>query len=61
MSFENRIAVITGGTQGLGQAVAELFAKKGAAGIVIVGRIPSHPLSMLAFNAWAGRLRPVEG
>jgi NAD(P)-dependent dehydrogenase (short-subunit alcohol dehydrogenase family) len=33
-----KIAVVTGGTQGLGAAVAELFAQSGAAGIVIVGR-----------------------
>ena len=33
-----KIAVITGGTQGLGAAVARLFAKAGAAGIAIVGR-----------------------
>lgn len=36
--IDNRIAVITGGTQGLGAAVARLFAEAGAAGIVIVGR-----------------------
>jgi NAD(P)-dependent dehydrogenase (short-subunit alcohol dehydrogenase family) len=33
-----KIAIITGGTQGLGQAVAERFAAGGAAGIVVVGR-----------------------
>lgn len=33
-----KIAVITGGTQGLGAAIARLFAKAGAAGIAIVGR-----------------------
>ncbi|MBP8940037.1 MAG: SDR family NAD(P)-dependent oxidoreductase, partial [Agrobacterium sp.] len=36
--IEGKIAVITGGTQGLGAAVAQLFAQAGAAGIVIVGR-----------------------
>lgn len=36
--IEGKIAVVTGGTQGLGAAVARLFAKAGAAGIVIVGR-----------------------
>lgn len=36
--IEGKIAVITGGTQGLGAAIAEQFAQAGAAGIVIVGR-----------------------
>jgi len=36
--FEGRYAVITGGTQGLGEATARLFAKRGAAGLVICGR-----------------------
>ncbi|MGN7871431.1 SDR family oxidoreductase [Paracoccus sp. 22332] len=36
--IEGRIAVITGGTQGLGAAIARLFAEAGAAGIVVVGR-----------------------
>lgn len=36
--IEGKIAVITGGTQGLGAAIARLFAKAGAGGIVIVGR-----------------------
>lgn len=37
-SIDGKIAVITGGTQGLGAAIAHLFAKAGADGIVIVGR-----------------------
>jgi NAD(P)-dependent dehydrogenase (short-subunit alcohol dehydrogenase family) len=37
-SIAGKIAVVTGGTQGLGAAIALLFAKAGAAGIVIVGR-----------------------
>jgi len=36
--IDNKIAVITGATQGLGAAIARLFAEAGAAGIVIVGR-----------------------
>ena len=33
-----KVAAITGGTQGLGEAVARLFAARGAAGLAICGR-----------------------
>lgn len=36
--IEGKIAVITGASQGLGAAIARLFAESGAAGLVIVGR-----------------------
>ena len=36
--IDGKIAVVTGGTQGLGEAVARLFAVRGAEGLVICGR-----------------------
>src|SRR5215470_17545461 len=36
--FAGQYAVITGGTQGMGEAVARLFAARGATGLVICGR-----------------------
>ena len=36
--LDGRVAVITGSTQGLGEAIADLFAERGAKGLIVCGR-----------------------
>jgi NAD(P)-dependent dehydrogenase (short-subunit alcohol dehydrogenase family) len=37
-NLNDKIAIVTGGSQGLGEAIARLFGERGAAGLVICGR-----------------------
>jgi NAD(P)-dependent dehydrogenase (short-subunit alcohol dehydrogenase family) len=47
-SLEGKVAIVTGSTQGLGEAIAHLFADRGIAGLVITGRNSERGASVKA-------------
>jgi NAD(P)-dependent dehydrogenase (short-subunit alcohol dehydrogenase family) len=52
--FAGKVAVVTGGTQGLGEGVARLLAERGAAGLVICGRQAKRGKKVAASLSKAG-------
>ena len=53
-SFSGGVALITGGSQGLGYAVAERLIAEGAAGLLLVGRDPTKGVAAAASLAGLG-------
>lgn len=52
--LDRKVAVVTGGTQGIGEAIARLFASRGAAGIIICGRNAERGTAVAADLGKAG-------
>ena len=58
LSMDGKIAVVTGSTQGLGEAIAHLFADRGCKGIVITGRNEKNGDAGQGRSGKEGRQRP---
>jgi NAD(P)-dependent dehydrogenase (short-subunit alcohol dehydrogenase family) len=47
-SLSGKYAIVTGSTQGLGEAIARLFVERGAAGIIVCGRNAERGQALVA-------------
>lgn len=54
MRLKNKIAIVTGGSRGIGQAVSELFAKEGAT-VIILDLLPQGQAVARDINAAGGK------
>lgn len=58
--LDGRVAVITGGSQGLGATTARMMARRGAAGLVLVGRNPERGQAVAESLPCPARFVPVD-
>lgn len=54
LSLEGKVAVVSGATQGLGEAIARLFCARGVSGLVLTGRNPDRSEAVRASLAVSG-------
>ncbi|HET9906979.1 MAG TPA: SDR family NAD(P)-dependent oxidoreductase, partial [Anaerolineales bacterium] len=60
-TFNGKYSIVTGSTQGLGEAIARLFVERGAAGLIICGRNEERGKAVVAdLNSEACRVHFVQ-
>ena len=57
LSMDGKIAVVTGSTQGLGEAIAHLFVDRGVKGIVITGRNTERGAAQVVRRSRVARIK----
>jgi NAD(P)-dependent dehydrogenase (short-subunit alcohol dehydrogenase family) len=58
MDLAGKVAVISGGTSGIGRAAALMLAARGAK-VVVIGRDPKKGAETQAARAWTAASRPL--